>query len=65
MSDASIPHCEPCNEPEYACRCRCEHCGGLLTKKEVAAYRALCGECVGHPYLFPKYRPRPGFKKIV
>jgi len=21
MSDASLPHCEKCNEPEYACIC--------------------------------------------
>jgi hypothetical protein len=43
MSDASMPHCGKCNQPEYACTCnrnrnRCRHCGS-------EADRLLAGEC--------------------
>jgi len=50
MSDASMPHCEKCNEPAYACTCvddTCVGCGGKL-RGTLERQCKLCFEC----YLF-------------
>jgi hypothetical protein len=48
MSDASIPHCEKCNQPEYACRCEaslCADCGEELDEEAMQLGRELCFSC--------------------
>ena len=48
MSDASMPHCETCNEPEYACLCRenlCSGCGEPLGQEAQWAGREMCFGC--------------------
>jgi hypothetical protein len=40
MSDASLPHCEKCNQPEYACICD----EGKCLSREPAAAETLAME---------------------
>jgi hypothetical protein len=50
MSDASLPRCEACGNPQYACVCPddvCCDCGCKLTREEVAVGRDMCFECYG------------------
>jgi hypothetical protein len=48
MSDASFPHCEKCQPPEYACTCAdgcCVDCGCELDQVALEAGRDMCFEC--------------------
>jgi hypothetical protein len=48
MSDLSMPRCERCGQPEYACSCtdaRCADCGDELTPEELAIGREVCFSC--------------------
>ena len=48
MSDLSMPHCEKCNEPEYACTCHegeCLSCGCKLDAEEIECGRDECFDC--------------------
>jgi hypothetical protein len=48
MSDASIPHCLKCNEPQYACTCDeglCIDCGCELNAEAKACGRDMCFAC--------------------
>jgi hypothetical protein len=48
MSDASLPHCEKCQQPECACDCpvtECESCGCKLSKAAIRDERDVCFDC--------------------
>jgi hypothetical protein len=48
MSDASMPRCDECNEPIYACICvenTCVGCGTKLSKEAIEQGRDLCLNC--------------------
>ena len=48
MSDLSLPHCNKCQQPEYACECpitQCRECGCDLDADALAADRDICFDC--------------------
>ena len=48
MSDASMPRCDECNEPVYACTCikdTCLGCGAKLSREAVEQDSKLCFDC--------------------
>lgn len=48
MSDISLPHCETCKEPNYACRCDeglCCSCGEPLGVEALKVGRDECFSC--------------------
>ena len=47
MSDASLLHCNVCDQPEYVCECvghQCCDCGEPLSQ-EIVAGRDMCFVC--------------------
>lgn len=45
MSDLSLPCCEKCRQPEYACQCDsglCCDCGKPLSREEESVHRDMC-----------------------
>jgi hypothetical protein len=48
MSNASLPYCEKCQQPEYACECpnkECRECGCDLDADELALGPDICFDC--------------------
>jgi hypothetical protein len=57
MSDAGLPRCEKCEQPEYDCQCgprveepgdqltRCAECGCELDEEALETGKETCFEC--------------------